>query len=398
MLSNTARGRAFQICCRDALKRVLSCDFDLEVPIDIGGGKFHSFDLATRERDIVAECKAFKFTDGGNIPSAKITTLREAAADLRLIQRDLARLLIVKRDVHPKRGETLGRHFVRLNTNRLEQVTVLEMLESGGDLDCIHGVFPPAQIPTTEPLDKPIERLLATPPLPALFVEGESDVAILTAAWQSFHPTEPLPVTILVAGGTRQMESLASKGRALRQVLGDRLVFALADNDREGRELVEDGRTKRGGIWKEQTNGIHWCLLAPTTEFEQAMKRSRIDAAYWPFTIENAFPAALRRQAIADGAYRVEEARVQAAFLEEPATAVKALDAVRDLDRTDDDAVLYFRPPAPETKLAFSEWIAAPERRDRATFAAFGPILEGLRAILSPAPQRQGSRGAAAAK
>jgi hypothetical protein len=128
------------------------------------------------------------------------------------------------------------------------------------------------------------------------------------------------------------------------------------------------------------------------------MKRFRIDAAYWPFTIENAFPAALRRQAIADGAYNVEEGRIQAAFLEESSTAVKALDAVRDLDRTDDDAVLYFRPPAPETKLAFAEWIAAPERRGRATFAAFGPILEGLRGILPQEPRPEGSRGHTAAK
>ena len=58
--------------------------------------------------------------------------------------------------------------------------------------------------------------------------------------------------------------SLAGKGAALRQVLGDRLVFALADNDREGRDLVEHGRTSRGGAWRQQTNGIYWCLLAPT--------------------------------------------------------------------------------------------------------------------------------------
>jgi hypothetical protein len=85
-----------------------------------------------------------------------------------------------------------------------------------------------------------------------------------------------LPLTILAAGGTRQMQSLAGKGGALRQVLGDRLVFAFADNDREGRELVEHGQTKKGGQWRQQSNGIHWCLLAPTAEFEQAMKRFAI--------------------------------------------------------------------------------------------------------------------------
>jgi hypothetical protein len=122
-------------------------------------------------------------------------------------------------------------------------------------------------------LERELRELLArsdATPLPTLFVEGESDVAILTAAWQAFHPSEPLPVTILAGGGTRQMASLAVRGAALRQVLGDRFVFALADNDREGRDLVEHDRTKRGGQWRQQSNGIYWCLLAPTAEFQQA--------------------------------------------------------------------------------------------------------------------------------
>jgi len=141
MLSNTERGKAFQIHCGAALKRALSRDFDLEVPIEIFGGKLHSFDLATKERDIVAECKSYTFTATGNIPSAKITTLREAAMYLQSIQGNVTRLLIVKYAPHPKRGETLGRYFVRLNTNHLERLDVLEMHESGGDLVCIHGSF-----------------------------------------------------------------------------------------------------------------------------------------------------------------------------------------------------------------------------------------------------------------
>jgi hypothetical protein len=113
------------------------------------------------------------------------------------------------------------------------------------------------------------------------------------------------------------------------------------------------------------------------------MKRFTIDATYWPFTIENAFPAALRRRAMKEDAYAVEEATVQPAFLEDPATSNKALRAAHQLALAGDDAVLYFRPPSPDTKLAFAEWIAATARRDRATFTAFAPILEGLRAILS---------------
>jgi hypothetical protein len=141
MLSNTERGKAFQLLCRDALKRALSRDFDLEVPLQIGGGKSHSFDLAIRERDVVVECKVFKFTAGGNNPSAKITTLREAAMYVRSIPGNVERILIVKHDPHPKREETLGRYFVRPNASFLEQVTVLEMPESGGELVRIHGSF-----------------------------------------------------------------------------------------------------------------------------------------------------------------------------------------------------------------------------------------------------------------
>jgi hypothetical protein len=73
MLSHTERGKAFQVLCRDALKQALKRDVDMEVPIDIGGIRPHFFDLATPERDVVAECKAFTFTASGNNPTAKIT-------------------------------------------------------------------------------------------------------------------------------------------------------------------------------------------------------------------------------------------------------------------------------------------------------------------------------------
>jgi hypothetical protein len=113
------------------------------------------------------------------------------------------------------------------------------------------------------------------------------------------------------------------------------------------------------------------------------MKRFGIPDAFWPFTIENAFQAALRRQAMAQGAYAVDEAAVQPAFLEDAATAKKALAAAHQLDRTADDAALYFHPPTPETKLSFAQWIAAPKRFDRTTFAAFAPILDGLATLLA---------------
>ena len=141
MVSNSERGKTFQVACAKALGLALGRDFGLEVPIAIGPGKPHFFDLATREQDVVAECKAFGFTASGNNPSAKLATLREATAYLRAVAGDALRLLVVKRAPHPTRGETLGRYFVRLNVNHLDRITVLEMPKEGGDLECLYGQF-----------------------------------------------------------------------------------------------------------------------------------------------------------------------------------------------------------------------------------------------------------------
>ncbi len=48
----------------------------------------------------------------------------------------------------------------------------------------------------------------------------------------------------------------------------------------------------------------------------------------------------------------------------------------------DDPASFYLRPPDPELKHAFAEWVCAPDRRTRETFAAFEIVLERLRALL----------------
>jgi len=52
-------------------------------------------------------------------------------------------------------------------------------------------------------------------PLPTLFVEGATDKLIIEGAWQALYPGEPLPVTVLGAGGTMQMRSLAAPGTAI---------------------------------------------------------------------------------------------------------------------------------------------------------------------------------------
>jgi hypothetical protein len=70
---------------------------------------------------------------------------------------------------------------------------------------------------------------------------------------------------------------------------------------------------------------------------------------------------------------------------------------VRDLERADDDTVLYFRPPAPEIKPAFAEWVTALERRDRATLGGSSKgsrrSLRGNLKAKAPAVRRPRNEG-----
>ncbi len=137
---NTAKGRTFQIKCGSALKAHFLQEFDLEVPLSAVGGRPHKFDLASRDRRIVAECKAFCWTRPDFlIPAAKIATLKEAVHYLRSQSGAQRRLLMMQKDVRPRTGETLASYFVRLNENVLGDIIVLEMPLEGDQLTCVRG-------------------------------------------------------------------------------------------------------------------------------------------------------------------------------------------------------------------------------------------------------------------
>lgn len=215
---------------------------------------------------------------------------------------------------------------------------------------------------------------------PVLFVEGATDVPVIEAAWEVFFPHEPRPFEVLAAEGTLQMHALATPGKAMRKILGDRLVMALADNDGAGRALWNDGHLHKGGIWKTQTNGVHWCLLVPSEEFRGVMEQFGVPKNLWPVTLENAFPAAIRRQAMAEGAYTLSDQFFD--DLGQSPDLFRRLPALfRELPE-DDDTWFYLKAPAPEAKDAFSAWIVAPERRKAEIYAPFRPILEGLRRLI----------------
>ncbi len=256
------------------------------------------------------------------------------------------------------------------------------------------GTFDPARLREPQYIDRVAQELTATreklerlehdskalltlasaTPKPTLFVEGVTDAKIIEAAWNVFFPSEPMPVKVIPAGGTKEMGSLAGKGKALRDVLGKQVVLVLADNDSAGRLLTEDGHVRKGGTWRQLRNGIHWCLLKPTAPFAAAMKAHNVPP-------NAAFPPALRRQAEAAGAWRFS-GTPQAELLDNPDLARWLFGLVPKLTR-DDDAFWYLMAPHSEAKETFAAWLTAPERRTEENYAAFEEIVRGLRALLA---------------
>lgn len=241
-----------------------------------------------------------------------------------------------------------------------------------------------ARLATTEQELVEARRLLARADAdlrPTLFVEGETDVVILTAAWEVLLPGAAMPFKVLAAGGTQQLRSLAAPGKALRPILGQRLVMALADNDGEGRDLWRDGSLHKGGSWKQQTNGVWWCLLPPSYAFCQGMAALKIEPAFWPFTIENAFSPELRAQAKAEGCYALAKTP-QPDLMTDGGVRKRVLEALFDL-QADDPLSFWLRAPSAESKTPFAAWITAPARRTAETYAVFVPVLAGIEDLIA---------------
>jgi hypothetical protein len=140
-VSNTAAGRAFQERVGRILGQRFGEEFILEKELPLGTPpKPHRFDLVSRSGSVVCECKAYTWTAGGNVPSAKITTLREAAAYLTQAPVESTKVLAIARSVRPEQEETLGEYFVRLNAGLLAEIVVVEVDESNG-IRTLHGTL-----------------------------------------------------------------------------------------------------------------------------------------------------------------------------------------------------------------------------------------------------------------
>lgn len=129
---NPKVGRAFQeMVCR-SLEEHFGVKFNQEVPMLIGKpAKDHRFDCVSEDKKIVVECKAYTWTDSGNVPSAKLMGMNEALFYMSYLPEGVTKILCIKKANHPKRTETLAEYYNRVDGHLLREVKIFETDEFG---------------------------------------------------------------------------------------------------------------------------------------------------------------------------------------------------------------------------------------------------------------------------
>ena len=138
--SNTRKGTLFEDEVEKALADTYGYRFNREVGIGIGSPpKRHRFDLVDPNTKTVVECKALTWTSSGNMPSAKITTTREAVFYLQWLPEEWTKIVAMSRSLRFGYDESLAEYFVRLNGHLLGDVRVIEV--DGGEARMLQGTL-----------------------------------------------------------------------------------------------------------------------------------------------------------------------------------------------------------------------------------------------------------------
>jgi len=114
--SNTQVGRDFEAKAQAFFaKQGLHLTPGMAVEIGINGRKSHNFDLGDKEKKVVVECKAHTWTEGGNVPRAKMAAWNQAMFFFYATPSGYRKILFVLKDFSQKRNETLGEYYIRTN-------------------------------------------------------------------------------------------------------------------------------------------------------------------------------------------------------------------------------------------------------------------------------------------
>lgn len=117
-VSNAQVGSDFEISVQQFFaKEGLHLHPHIAVRIGINGFKSHNFDLGNESEKVLVECKAHKWTESGNTPSAKLTVWNEAMFFFHATPSGYRKILCVIRDFNQKKNETLAGYYLRTTSH-----------------------------------------------------------------------------------------------------------------------------------------------------------------------------------------------------------------------------------------------------------------------------------------
>ena len=124
---NPKVGKMFLTAVKEWFEKERGVPYNWEEPIPIGNpAKLHKFDLVESTGLIVVECKCYTWTETGNVPSAKMGFINEAAFYLSFLPEAIEKNIVIRKSVHPRRKETLAEYYFRTYRHLLGKIRILE--------------------------------------------------------------------------------------------------------------------------------------------------------------------------------------------------------------------------------------------------------------------------------
>ena len=140
-------GAEFQTKVNDWFNKNYGATFSEEVKIPIGAigvskadFKDHKFDVVSEVRSFVIECKCYTWTNSGNVPSAKMGTMNEAAFYMSLLPPMYKKLIVMLESKSEKRKETLAQYYMRTYKHLLGDIVVAEFDPESERMNFLNGI------------------------------------------------------------------------------------------------------------------------------------------------------------------------------------------------------------------------------------------------------------------
>jgi hypothetical protein len=118
--SNAQVGRDFEkVAQLFFAEQGLHLNFGVSIKLRINDSepKPHKFDLGSVSQKVLVECKAHTWTEGGNVPSAKLTVWNEAMFFFHAAPSGYRKILFVLHHFSDKKNITLGGYYTKTNSH-----------------------------------------------------------------------------------------------------------------------------------------------------------------------------------------------------------------------------------------------------------------------------------------